>query len=110
MPATGTIARTVTNVRAGARHAGGRHRARLALLLIVLVAAPLARTCRCGAGRHPALRGLEHGRVARVRAPAPLQRGYRTILLGTFLLTVVFDLTIAVRSGWCWPACSSSTA
>ena len=42
-----------------------------------------------GAGRHPAGRGLEHGRVARVRAPAPLQPAYRTIMLGTFFLTVV---------------------
>ena len=33
-----------------------------------------------------------------------------SILVGTFVLTVVFDLTVAVRSGWCWPACSSSTA
>ena len=37
--------------------------------------------------------------------------GYRTILVGTFVLTVVFDLTVAGwRSASCSPACSSSTA
>ncbi len=74
MPATGTIARTVTNVRSGGRTpvAGIVHA--LALLAIVLVvgaaggAHPATRT-----RRHPAVRGLEHGRVARVRAPEALQ-------------------------------------
>ena len=32
---------------------------------------------------------------------------YRIILLATFFLTVVFDLTVAVEPAWCWHACSS---
>jgi hypothetical protein len=75
IPATGTVARTVTNVRAGAVspvagiiHAG-------TLLLIILVAAPLAVHVPLAVlGRHPAVRRVQHGRVARVRAAAPLQR------------------------------------
>ncbi|HXS30327.1 MAG TPA: SulP family inorganic anion transporter, partial [Steroidobacteraceae bacterium] len=100
MPATGTIARSMTNVRAGARTpvAGIVHA--LTLLLIVLVAGPLALHVPL-----PALAGIllfvawnmgewhEFGRLRRFSA------GYRTILLGTFFLTVVFDLTIAVQAG-----------
>jgi sulfate permease, SulP family len=100
IPATGTIARTVTNVRAGARTpvAGMVHA--LALLLVVLVAAPLA--------LHVPLAGLagillfvawnmgewrEFARLKQFNLP------YRTVLVGTFVLTVVFDLTVAVEVG-----------
>jgi sulfate permease, SulP family len=100
MPATGTIARTVTNVRAGGRTpvAGIVHA--LALLAIVLVAAPLAVHVPL-----PALAGIllfvawnmgewhEFARLRRFSLP------YRTILVGTFLLTVIFDLTVAVEVG-----------
>lgn len=100
IPATGTIARTVTNVRAGATSpvAGMVHA--LALLLIVLVAAPLATHVPLAA-----LAGIllfvawnmgewrEFARLRRFRLP------YRAVLLGTFALTVVFDLTVAVEVG-----------
>jgi sulfate permease, SulP family len=100
MPATGTIARTVTNVRSGGRTpvAGMVHA--LALLAIVLVLAPLAVHIPL-----PALAGIllfvawnmgewhEFGRLRHFSLP------YRTILLGTFFLTVVFDLTVAVEVG-----------
>jgi len=100
IPATGTIARTVTNVRAGATspvagivHAG-------ALLAIVLVAAPLALHVPLAA-----LAGIllfvawnmgEWREFARLRH---FLLPYRATLLGTFLLTVVFDLTVAVEMG-----------
>jgi sulfate permease, SulP family len=100
MPATGTIARTVTNVRAGGRTpvAGMVHA--LTLLAVVLLAAPLAMHVPLAA-----LAGIllfvawnmgewrEFARLRRFSLP------YRTILLGTFFLTVVFDLTIAVQVG-----------
>jgi SulP family sulfate permease len=100
LPATGTIARTVTNVRAGARTpiAGIVHS--IALLAIVLVAAPLA-----GYVPLAALAGIllfvawnmgEWHEFARLRRFSPQ---YRTILVGTFLLTVIFDLTVAVEIG-----------
>ncbi len=100
IPATGTIARTVTNVRAGAATpvAGIVHAA--ALLAIVLVAAPLALHVPLAA-----LAGIllfvawnmgEWREFARLRH---FLLPYRATLLGTFLLTVVFDLTVAVEVG-----------
>jgi SulP family sulfate permease len=100
MPATGTIARTVTNVRAGATSpiAGIVHAA--TLLAVVLLAAPLALHVPLAA-----LAGIllfvawnmgewhEFARLRRFSVP------YRTILLGTFALTVVLDLTVAVQVG-----------
>ena len=100
MPATGTIARSVTNARAGARTpvAGIVHA--ITLLLIVLLAAPLASLVPL-----PALAGIllfvawnmgEWHEFVRLRH---FSLPYRTILLGTFFLTVVFDLTVAVEVG-----------
>jgi SulP family sulfate permease len=100
IPATGTIARTVTNVRAGAASpiAGVVHS--LSLLAIVLVAAPLAEHVPLAA-----LAGIllfvawnmgEWREFARLRH---FLLPYRATLLGTFVLTVVFDLTVAVEVG-----------
>jgi SulP family sulfate permease len=100
MPATGTIARSVTNVRAGATTpiAGIVHA--VTLLLIVLLAAPLASLVPLAA-----LAGIllfvawnmgEWHEFARLRR---FSVQYRTILLGTFFLTVVLDLTVAVQVG-----------
>ncbi|MDM4764557.1 SulP family inorganic anion transporter [Pelomonas sp. SE-A7] len=100
IPATGTMARTVTNLRAGATSpvAGMVHA--LALLLIVLVAAPLAAHIPLAA-----LAGIllvvawnmgEWHEFARLRRFSPQ---YRTILVGSFVLTVVVDLTVAVEVG-----------
>ena len=90
----------MTNVRAGATTpiAGIVHA--LTLLLIVLLAAPLASLVPL-----PALAGIllfvawnmgEWHEFARLRR---FSVQYRTILLGTFFLTVVFDLTVAVQVG-----------
>jgi SulP family sulfate permease len=100
IPATGTIARTVTNVRAGATSpvAGMVHA--LTLLAVVLVAAPLATHVPLAA-----LAGIllfvawnmgewhEFARLRQFGVP------YRVVLLGTFFLTVIFDLTIAMQVG-----------
>jgi sulfate permease, SulP family len=100
MPATGTIARTVTNVRAGGRTpvAGIVHA--LALLAIVLVAAPLAvhvpLAALAGILLFVAWNMGEWHEFVRARR---FSNQYRTILVGTFLLTVIFDLTVAVEVG-----------
>ncbi|MBL0720761.1 STAS domain-containing protein [Piscinibacter sp. Jin2] len=100
IPATGTIARTMTNVRAGATTpvAGIVHA--LALLLVVLVAAPLAEdvplAVLAAITFMTAVRLGEWHEFARLRQFAP---GYRVILLSTFVLTVVFDLMVAVEVG-----------
>jgi SulP family sulfate permease len=100
IPATGTIARTVTNVRAGATSpvAGMVHAA--TLLAIVLLAAPLALhvplAALAGILMFVAWNMGEWREFARLRN---FSVQYRTILLGTFALTVVFDLTVAVEVG-----------
>ena len=100
MPVTGTIARTVTNLRAGATSpiAGMVHAATLAA--IVLVAAPLALhiplAVLAGILLHVAWNMGEWHEFARLKH---FSNHYRLLLLGTFFLTVVFDLTVAVQVG-----------
>ena len=98
--ATGTVARTVTNVRSGARAdrrdrpfgdaAGDRARAGAPLAhdipLASLAAILLFVAWNMGDWRE----------FARLRH---FSLSYRTILLATFLLTVVFDITVAVQAG-----------
>ena len=100
MPATGTIARTVTNVKSGGRTpiAGMVHA--LALLLVVWVAAPLANHIPLATlaailifvawnmGEWHAFSDLKQFRMP-----------YRVTLLAVFLLTVMVDLTVAVEFG-----------
>lgn len=100
LPATGAIARTATNVRAGGRTpvAGLVHA--LTILVVMMVAAPLA-----GLLAMPALAGLliltawnmsEPGRW-----PGYLRdrRSDLVLLLLTLVLTVVADLTVAIGVG-----------
>ena len=100
MPATGTVARTVTNVRAGATSpvAGMVHA--LTLVAVVLVAAPLAEhvplAALAGILMFVAWNMGEWREFAHARR---FNATYRTILFGTFVLTVVFDLTVAVEVG-----------
>jgi SulP family sulfate permease len=100
MPATGTIARTVTNVKSGGTSpiAGIVHA--LTLLVVMLIAAPLA-----GDVPLPALSAIlmfvawnmgewqEFVHLRQFRLP------YRATLLSVFLLTVIVDLTVAVEVG-----------
>jgi SulP family sulfate permease len=100
MPATGTIARTVTNVRSGATSpvAGMVHA--LTLTLVVLLAAPLAMhvplAVLAGILLFVAWNMGEWHAFARLRQ---YSSHYRVLMLGTFFLTVVFDLTVAVQVG-----------
>ncbi|PRD69924.1 sodium-independent anion transporter [Malikia spinosa] len=100
MPVTGTIARTVTNIRAGAGSplAGIVHA--LALALVVLLAAPLAShvplAVLAGVLLFVAWNMGEWREFARLKQFSP---HYRLMLLSTFLVTVVFDLTLAVELG-----------
>jgi SulP family sulfate permease len=100
MPATGTIARTVTNLRAGATSpvAGCIHA--LALAAIVLAAAPLALhvplAVLAGILLFVAWNMGEWHEFTQLRK---YSTHYRVLMLGTFFLTVVFDLTVAVQVG-----------
>ncbi len=100
MPATGTIARTVTNVRAGASSpvAGITHAVTMAL--VVLLAAPLALhvplAVLAGILLFVAWNMGEWREFAHLRL---YSTHYRFLMVGTFVLTVVFDLTVAVEVG-----------
>ena len=100
MPATGTIARTVTNVRAGGRTplAGIVHA--FTVLAVMMLAAPLALhvplAVLAGILLFVAWNMGEWHEFARLRH---FSVQYRTVLVGTFALTVVFDLTVAVEIG-----------
>lgn len=98
--ATGTVARTVTNIRSGGRtpiagivHAG-------TLLLIVLALAPLAASIPLASLAaillFVAWNMGDWKEFARLRQ---FSNNYRAVLLTTFLLTVVFDVTVAVEVG-----------
>ncbi len=100
MPATGTIARTVTNVRAGATSpiAGIVHA--LSLALVVLAAAPLAQhiplAVLAGVLLFVAWNMGEWREFGRLRH---FTNHYRLMMVSTFLVTIVFDLTVAVELG-----------
>ena len=100
MPATGAIARTMTNVKSGATSpiAGMVHA--LTLLVIVLVAAPLAKNVPLAALSAILIfvawnmgQWREFVNLRQYRLP------YRVTLLSVFFLTVIFDLTVAVEVG-----------
>ena len=100
MPATGTIARTVTNIKNGATSpiAGMTHA--LALLVVVLIAAPLAQYIPLAALSAILMSVAwnmgswrEFGRLRTYRPT------YAFTLLSVFFLTVMVSLTVAVQVG-----------
>ncbi|MBL8513490.1 MAG: STAS domain-containing protein [Betaproteobacteria bacterium] len=98
--ATGTIARTVTNVRSGARSpvAGLVHA--LTLLAIILLAAPYAAHVPMAALAAILLWvAYSMGDWSQFRKLGQYTVFYRTTFLATFFMTVVFDLIVAVETG-----------
>jgi len=100
IPATGAIARTVANIQVGGGSpvSGMVHSA--TLVGIVLVAAPLAKFVPLAVLSAilvaVALRMGEWREFARLRK---IPRADAAVFLATFLLTIVFDLTVAVEVG-----------
>ena len=100
LPATGAIARTATNVRAGGKTpvAGIVHS--LVILLVMLVAAPLA-----GYLAMPALAALLVITAWNMSEPHKWKGHWagrnsdKVLLLLTLILTVVVDLTVAIAVG-----------
>ena len=98
--ATGAIARTTTNVRTGGRTpvAGILHA--LVLLTIVLIAAPLASYVPLATlSAIVMVVAVNMGEWHEFLELRRYSYNYRIILLATFFMTVVFDLTIAVELG-----------
>ena len=100
MPATGTIARTVTNIESGGNTPLSGIIHAITLLAIVLFAAPLAKNIPLASlaailiyvawnmGEWKKFIGLKQFRLP-----------YRITILSVFALTVVLDLTVAVQVG-----------
>ena len=100
--ATGAIARTATNIRSGGKTpvAGIVHA--FTLLTVVLVAAPLASHIPLATlSAIVVIVAINMGEWHAFQ-PSELKRysnQYKIILLGTFFITVLFDLTLAVEIG-----------
>lgn len=98
--ATGTIARTVTNIRMGGKTpvAGIVHA--LTLLIIIAFAAPLARNVPLATlGAILLFVAYNMGEWHEFIRLRHFTNNYRIILLATFILTVVVDLTVAIEIG-----------
>jgi SulP family sulfate permease len=100
LPATGAIARTATNVRAGGKTpvAGMVHS--VVVLLVMMVAAPLAAHLAM-----PALAGLLFVTAWNMAEPGRWPAYWRSawpervLLIVTLALTVAVDLTVAIGTG-----------
>ncbi len=100
LPVTGTIARTATNAKAGAKTplSGVIHA--VVILLIMIIAAPFAShipmPCLAGILIYIAWNMFDFTEFKRSKQ---FHITYQLILLGTFFLTIIFDLTVAVQVG-----------
>jgi SulP family sulfate permease len=100
MPATGTIARTITNVRAGATSPVSGLVHAFTLVVVVLAAAPLAvhvpLAVLAGILLYVAWNMGEWREFSELHQTS---NHYRITMMGTFFLTIVFDLTVALEVG-----------
>lgn len=100
IPATGTIARTVTNIKSGAFSpvAGMVHA--ITLLVVILAAAPLASNIPlCALAAILVFVAWNMGNWREFLRLRSMTLSYKATLLITFFLTVIFDLTVAVQFG-----------
>jgi SulP family sulfate permease len=100
LPATGAIARTATNIRAGARSpvAGMLHA--VFLLLFMLLLAPVMKLVPMAAlAAILVVVALNMAEAHRFRLILRTSHGDRAVLLATFGLTVLVDLTVAIEVG-----------
>jgi SulP family sulfate permease len=100
LPVTGTIARTATNAKAGAKTPVSGVIHAVVILLIMIIAAPFAShipmPCLAGILIYIAWNMFDRTEFKRLKQ---FHITYQLILLGTFFLTIIFDLTVAVQVG-----------
>ena len=100
IPATGAIARTATNVRSGATSPLSGIVHALTLLLIILIAAPLAAYIPLATlSAILVVVAINMGEWEGFRTLRKYPKSDSAVLIVTFLLTVIFDLTVAVEVG-----------
>ena len=100
IPATGAIARTATNVRSGATSPVSGMVHALTLLIIVLVAAPLAKYIPLATlSAILIVVSINMGEWEAFGTLRKYPKSDSAVLVATFVLTVVFGLTVAVEVG-----------
>jgi sulfate permease, SulP family len=100
MPVTGTIARTATNVRTGAKGPISGMLHALYVLLFMLIAAPLASYIPLAAlGAVLAVVSWNMAEKAEFAALIRSSKGDALVLLSTFLLTIFESLTLGIAVG-----------
>ena len=100
LPATGAIARTAANVRSGANSPVSGIVHALTLLLIILLATPLATNIPLATLAAILLVvAINMGEWESFLTLKKYPPGDSAVLVATFLLTVVFGLTVAVEAG-----------
>jgi SulP family sulfate permease len=100
IPATGAIARTAANVRSGANSPISGMVHAITLLVIVLVAAPLAKNIPLATlSAILLIVAINMGEWESFLTLRKYPASDSAILVATFLLTVTFDLTLAVEVG-----------
>ena len=100
IPATGAIARTATNVRSGATSPISGMVHALTLLIIVLIAAPLAKNIPLATlSAILLIVSINMGEWEAFKTLRKYPKSDSAVLIATFLLTVIFDLTVAVEVG-----------
>ena len=105
IPATGAIARTATNIKSGARTPVSGMVHALTLIVILLVAAPLARFIPLAAlAAILFVVAYNMSEWREVRTILRLSKADITVWVMTFALTVLADLTVAVEIGMLFAA------
>ena len=100
MPATGTIARTVTNIESGGNTPLSGIIHAITLLAIVLFAAPLAKNIPLASLAAILMYvAWNMGEWKKFIELKQFRLPYRITILSVFILTVVLDLTVAVQVG-----------
>lgn len=100
MPATGTIARTVTNIQSGASTpvAGIVHS--ITLLMIILFGAPLAKDIPLASlAAILMFIAWNMGEWRKFSDLKQFRMPYRLTMLSVFFLTIILDLTVAIQVG-----------
>src|SRR5690606_23097839 len=100
LPATGAIARTAANIRSGARSPVADMLHAAFLLLFMLALAPVMRFVPLAAlAAVLMVVALNMAEINRFRLILRTSPGDRAVLLATFVLTVLVDLTLAIQIG-----------
>lgn len=100
LPATGAIARTVTNIRSGAKSPVSGIMHAVFILLAMLFLAPLASYIPLASlAAILVIVAWNMSEQDKIRHLMKAQKGERAVMLVTFFLTVAVDLTVAIEVG-----------